>query len=73
MADAVEDDDDIIARLKAEVAAELALDQPDSDRFSMGDTVSDDSSSEEELHWSPGPRKASTCVYLPFPLLSENS
>ena len=73
MADAIEDDDDIIARLKAEVAAELALDQPDSDRFSVGDTVSDDSSGEEELRWSPGPMKASTCVYLPLPLLSESS
>jgi len=73
MIDAIEDDDDIIARLKAEVAAELALDQPDSDRFSVGDTLSDDSSGEEELRWSPGPRKASTCVYLPSPLLSESS
>jgi hypothetical protein len=72
MVDTIQDDDDIIARLKAEVAAELALDQPDSDRFSVGDTVSDDSSSEEELRWSPGPGKTSTCVYAPFPL-SESS
>lgn len=66
MSDAIEDDDDVIARLKAEVAAELALEQPDSDRLSMADTVNDDSSSEEELHWSPGPMKASTCVYFFF-------
>jgi len=64
MADAAEDGDDIIARLKAEVAAELALNQPDSDRFSVADTMSDDSSSEEELRWSPVSRKASTCVHF---------
>ena len=59
-----DDDDDVIARLKAEVAAEFALNQPDSDGFSMADTMSDDSSGEEELHWSPGSVKASTYVNL---------
>jgi hypothetical protein len=63
MIDAIEDDDDVIARLKAEVAEELALDQPDSDGLSLPD-ISDDSSSEEELHLSPVTRKASTCVYF---------
>ena len=63
MADSIEDDDDVIARLKAEVAAELALDQPNSDGLLSPD-MSDDSSSDEELRWSPGPMKASTCVYM---------
>ena len=70
MVDAIEDDDDVIARLKAEVAEELALDQPDSDGLSLPD-ISDDSSSEEELHLSPVTRKASTCVLSP-PFLSGN-
>lgn len=62
MADIIEeDDDDVIDRLKAEVAAELALDPEESDRFSVPE-VSDDSSSEEEVRLSP--RKASTCVYV---------
>ena len=61
MADS-EDDDDFIAQLKAEVAAELAL-PADSKGMTFSDSdVSDDSSSEEELHWSPGAGKASTCV-----------
>ena len=70
MVDAIEDDDDVIARLKAEVAEELALDQPDSDGLSLPD-ISDDSSSEEELRLSPVTRKASTCV-LSSPFLSGN-
>ncbi|KAF9653271.1 hypothetical protein BDM02DRAFT_3265521 [Thelephora ganbajun] len=53
------EDDDIIARLKFEVAAELALNPPDSNGLLLPD-MSDDSSSEEEFRWSPGPRKAST-------------
>jgi len=61
MPDAGEDDDDFIERLKAEVAAQFVL-PPDSDGMSLPDT-SDDSSSEEELRWSPAPRKASTCVF----------
>ena len=60
MADTIEDDDDVIDRLKAEVAAELALDPEESDRLSVPD-MSDDSSSEEEVRLFP--RKASTCVY----------
>ena len=60
MADPV--DDDFIAQLKAEVAAELALDVPDSDGLSVPGDLSDDSSSEEELRWSPALTKASTCV-----------
>lgn len=67
MADIVEDDDDIIARLKAEVAAELALDLPDSDGPSVPGDLSDDSSSDEELRWSPAPTKASTCVSTSSP------
>jgi len=62
MADAAQDDEDVIARLKAEVAAELALELPDSDGLSVPD-MSDDSSSEEEFTWSPRSRKASSCVY----------
>ena len=62
MADAVEDDDDVIARLKAEVAAELAMDFPDSDGPSVPGDLGDDSSSDEELHWSSALTKASTCV-----------
>jgi len=64
MADASDDDADFIERLKAEVAAQYAL-PPDSDGMSLPD-MSDDSSSEEELHWSPGTRKASTCAYYYF-------
>ena len=60
MVDASEDDADFIERLKAEVAAQYSL-PPDSDGMSLPD-ISDDSSSEEEFHWSPGARKASTCV-----------
>ena len=63
MGDASEDDADFIERLKAEVAAQYSL-PPDSDGTSLPD-MSDDSSSEEELRWSPGTRKASTCVF-PF-------
>lgn len=64
MVDTVEEDDDdvVIARLKAEVAAELALDLPDSDGPSMPGDLSDDSSSEEELRWSPTFTKTSTWV-----------
>lgn len=60
--DTVEDDVDVIARLKAEVAAELALDLPDSDGPSVPGDLSDDSSSDEELRWSPALTKTSTCV-----------
>lgn len=67
MVDATQDDGDVIARLKAEVDAELALNPPHSDGLSSPD-MSDDSSSEEELYWSPHPRKASTCVYTFFSL-----
>lgn len=65
MADAVEDDDDVIERIKAEAAAELASSQTDPDGPRSPD-MSDDSSSEEELRWSLGPRKASTCVHFFF-------
>ena len=65
MADTVEDDDDVIARLKAEVAAELAMELPDSDVPSVPGDLSDDSSSEEELRWSPAVTKASTFVQIP--------
>jgi len=61
MADASEDDADFIERLKAEVAAQYSL-PPDSDGMSLPD-MSDDSSSEEELHWSLGARKTSTCAF----------
>lgn len=67
MPDVVENDDDVIARLKAEVAAELALGLQDSDGLSVPGDLSDDSSSEEELRWSPAPTKASTCVQSPSP------
>jgi hypothetical protein len=60
MPDVLEDDDYIIARLKAEVAAELALDLQDSDGMSVPGDLSDDSSSDEELRWSPAPTKASS-------------
>ena len=73
MVDDNEDDDDVIARLKAEVAEEFALIQPDSDGFSIGDTMSDESSGEEELHWSPGPTKAFTYVGPPPPFSSKSS
>jgi hypothetical protein len=63
MVDTVEDDDGIIARLKAEVAAELALDHPDSDKPLVPGDLSDDlASSDEELCWSPTFTEASTCV-----------
>ena len=64
MPDTVEDDDDVIARLKAEVAAELVLDPPDSDGPSVPGDLSDDSSSEDELGWSPALTKASTFVRI---------
>ena len=69
MADASEDDADFIERLKAEVAAQYSL-PPDSDGISLPD-MSDDSSSEEELHWSPGARKAATYVFAFFHSFSE--
>lgn len=65
MADVVEDHDDFIARMKAEVAAEVALNLPDSDGLSVPGDLSDDSSSEEELRWSPAPTKASTTTPIP--------
>ena len=51
VADAVEDDDEVIARLKAEVAAEFASSQTDLGGPSSPE-MSDESSSEEELHRS---------------------
>ena len=62
MADAIDDDDDFIARLKAEVKKELAAELPDSDGVSVPADLSDDSSSEDDLCWSPAPTKASTFV-----------
>ena len=62
-------DADYIERLKAEVAAEFAP-PPDSDGMSLPD-VSDDSSSDEELHWSPGTRKTSTCAFTSFHFFPE--
>ena len=61
-ADTIEDNGDFIKQLKAEVAAELAMDPQDSDIQSVPDDISDDSSSEEEFRWSPA-TKASTCVH----------
>jgi len=68
-ADAIKDDEDVIARLKAEVAEELAL-GPDSDGIYQSE-ISDESSSEEEFRWSPGPSKLSTYVFTLFQSFPE--
>jgi hypothetical protein len=68
MTDTIEDDDGFIARLKAQVNAQVATDlalplpTPDSDGISVPEDLSDDSSSEEELRWSSAATKASTCA-----------